>query len=276
MKTSLRNPHLEGEAFYWPAGPVGILLSHGFTATTAEVRPLARALHSAGYTVAGPLLPGHGTTPQDMNRCRWQDWAAALEQDYQRLQSNCDKVVIGGESLGGLLALYLASQHPEAAAVLAYAPALKTTHSRWSKFLAPVMSLFVKTFPKNDGPPTHADETWQGYTVNPVPAAAQLFRLQAVVCRRLSQICQPLLVIQGRLDQTVSTDVSDILRQKIHSPITEVHWLENSTHCVILDAEWEQAAQITLRFLERVGLQGFQNQKILVSTSPPPNPYFIN
>ena len=31
---------------------------------------------------------------------------------------------VGGESLGGLLALYLASEHPQAAGVLAYASAL--------------------------------------------------------------------------------------------------------------------------------------------------------
>ena len=34
-------------------------------------------------------------------------------------------MIIGGESMGALLALYLASEHPEAAAILAYAPALK-------------------------------------------------------------------------------------------------------------------------------------------------------
>ena len=73
MNSNLKNPHMEGDSFLWEAGPVGIVLSHGFTATTTEVRLLAKALHEKGYTVAGPLLPGHGTRYQDMNRCRWQD-----------------------------------------------------------------------------------------------------------------------------------------------------------------------------------------------------------
>jgi carboxylesterase len=252
MNQSLRNPHLDGKSFYLSAGPIGVLLSHGFTATTTEVRLLAKALHDAGYTVAGPLLPGHGATPQEMNRCRWQDWTAALEGVYKRLQADCDRVVIGGESLGGLLALYLASQHPEAAAVLTYAPAIKTTHLWIMKFISPALSLLVKTIPKRQDSPTYADAYWQGYKVNPVPAAVQLFRLQSIVRKRLNRISQPLLVIQGRLDPTVSPEVPEILRQGVSSAITEVHWLENSTHCVILDAEWEQAAQITLRFLERV------------------------
>ena len=40
----IKNPHLKGGPFFWGAGPTGILLVHGFTATTAEVRPLAQAL----------------------------------------------------------------------------------------------------------------------------------------------------------------------------------------------------------------------------------------
>ena len=42
---ALHNPHLEGGPFFWEAGPVGVLLLHGYTATTAEMRPLAKRLH---------------------------------------------------------------------------------------------------------------------------------------------------------------------------------------------------------------------------------------
>ncbi len=68
------NPHLSGDSFYWQAGPTGVLLVHGYTATTSEVQPLARILNSEGYSVAGPLLPGHHTTPRELNQVKWQDW----------------------------------------------------------------------------------------------------------------------------------------------------------------------------------------------------------
>ena len=38
------NPHLEGEPFFWPGGPDGVLLVHGYTATTAA---------DGTYTIAG-------------------------------------------------------------------------------------------------------------------------------------------------------------------------------------------------------------------------------
>ena len=48
----LVNPELEGDAFFWKGGDKGILLIHGLTATTAEVRPLAKRFHDEGFTVS--------------------------------------------------------------------------------------------------------------------------------------------------------------------------------------------------------------------------------
>jgi carboxylesterase len=248
---ALKNAHLDGEAFYWEGGPVGVLLSHGFTATSAEVRLLGKYLHERGYTVAGPLLPGHGTTIEEMNRCRWGDWARSMEETYQQLASRCQRVVVGGESMGGLLALYLAAEHPEAAAVLAYAAALRSTSKPMqlaTSLLAPFVS--YRTWPP--GPKTLVDERWQGYPARPLKAALQLFRLQKEVSRRLPSIHQPALIMQGCLDRSVFPDVPAELAQRIGSQDKEVHWLEKSEHCLLLDQEWEQAAEITARFLERV------------------------
>ncbi|RPH38721.1 MAG: alpha/beta hydrolase, partial [Burkholderiales bacterium] len=80
QKYVLHNPHLEGETFLWEAGSVGVFLSHGYTATTAEVRLFAKRLHEKGYSVAAPLLAGHGTRPEDLNRVTWQDWVESGEK----------------------------------------------------------------------------------------------------------------------------------------------------------------------------------------------------
>lgn len=250
----LRNPHLEGEPFTWEGGPDGVLLIHGFTATTAEVRPLAQSLYAAGYTVAGPLLPGHFTQPAEINRYRWRDWARTCETAYRQLASRCRRVVIGGESTGAALALYLASEHPEAAAVLAYAPALRLTGG-WTKTLALyALAPFVAHVPKpqQSGPPTEADALWQGYTVNPLRGALELVRLQGVVRRRLHAINQPILIVQGRLDDTVHPSAPQTIYDRVRSTVKELHWMERSTHCVILDQEREEIFAMTTGFLARV------------------------
>jgi carboxylesterase len=243
------NPHLDGHAFFWEAGPTGILLVHGFTATTAEIRPLAKALHAKGYTVSGPVLPGHNTYPEDINNFTWRDWVALVEQAYQELANRCERVFVGGESTGGLLALYLGAEHPEISGLLTYAPALKLTISRTDQIKLRLIAPFVPYLPKGG---EDDDLPWRGYTVNPLKGVIQLLKFQKQVFQRLSQIRRPVLVVQGRLDTTVDDCVPKMIADNISSVIKEIHWMEKSGHCVAIDCEFDQVAEITLRFIGKV------------------------
>jgi carboxylesterase len=246
--TIIHNPHLEGQPFFWPAGSTGILLIHGFTATVAEVRPLAHKLHAAGYTVAGPLLPGHYTRPEDLNRVKWEDWIAATREVYVRLQAQCERVIVGGESTGGLISLYLAAEHPEIAAILLYAPALRLNLCKYDALRMRWLAPFVPWVPKQS---LDSASLWQGYKVNPLKGALQLLELQKQVRPKLDRITQPTLIVQGKLDTTVHPDVPDTIRASIRSKIIEVHWMEQSAHCVAIDCEMDEVAAITLKFLEK-------------------------
>ena len=56
-----------------------MLVLHGFTGSPQSMRPLAEAMAKAGFTVELPLLPGHGTSLDDMVPTRWADWSGAAE-----------------------------------------------------------------------------------------------------------------------------------------------------------------------------------------------------
>jgi carboxylesterase len=250
MNMRFQNPQLEGDAFLWEAGDVGVLLSHGFTATTAEVRPLAKTLFEAGYTVSGPLLPGHNTNPEDANLYTWRDWTEVIQSSFQELSHRCRKIYVGGESLGGLLALYQASIFPEIAGLLIYSPAIRLRSS-----LAPptarLLALFLETKQKPKAIPSAADPLWQGYTVYPLKAMLQLLAFQKEVLSRLPLIHQPLLIVQGNLDRSVHPAVPEMISQKVPSSVKEIHHLNQSGHCVILECERQQVIELTLNFLKR-------------------------
>jgi carboxylesterase len=258
----IQNPHLEGESFYWEGSETGVLLVHGFTATTAEVRPMALTLHQAGYTVSGPLLPGHGLRPQDANRYTWQDWVNAVEAAAQQLRHDCRQIFIGGESLGGLLALYQAAAmqniplSPKSRAegvvgVLVYAPAI-LFRSRLVKPLTRVLTPFMAQKTKPRAVPSVADTRWQGYTVYPLKALRQLLELQKMVRRRLPEITQPLLLVQGRNDRSVHPNGPELIMKNVSSKVKEVHWIENSGHCVLLEEQCQDVEAITLEFMGRM------------------------
>jgi len=225
------------------------MLIHGFTATTAEVRPLAKVLFEKGYTVAGPLLPGHYTKPDDLNKIKWQDWVDSVKSQYEKLNQSYEQVIIGGESMGGLLTLYLASEYPEIKALLTYAPALKVIMTRFQKWLIPILSSLKMSIHKKD---LGEDKLWQGYYSYPLRGTEQLLLLQSEVLQRLPKINQPILIMQGRLDPTIHPEVPNMIYNSINSSIKEVVWMENTEHCVIIDKEMDLAAQITLDFLSSI------------------------
>ena len=245
----IHNAQLDGDPFYWQGGPDGVLLVHGYTATATEVRPLARFLCEHGYSVAGPLLPGHGTYPEDANRYTWRDWARRVEGAYREMAARCQRVIVGGESAGAVLSLYLASEHPELSGVLCYAPALRLTLPPFQAALLRLIAPFQPYAPKEQMSNT---ESWQGYPVNPLKGAVQLLNLQRETRGRLSAIRQPTLLMQGRCDTTVSPRAPQEIYEGIRSPIKEMHWLDNSVHTLLLGIEQEDAFQITLRFIKRV------------------------
>ncbi|PWH18176.1 MAG: hypothetical protein DDG60_00710 [Anaerolineae bacterium] len=244
--SKLHNPHLNGDSFFWKNGPTGILLSHGYTATTAEVRPLAERLHRQGYTVAGPLLPGHGTQPDDLNHTRWQDWVQTGQETLMRLFETCETVWVGGESMGGVLALYLAAHHPQIKGILLYAPALVVNMTWLDQIKLYLGSAFMSQIGRSklDNP-----DKWQGYPSLPLKGIIQLLQFQKATLPLLPRIHQPVLIFQGRLDETVAPETGQVILQSITSPVKELHWMEQSHHTIILDIEFEQVLARTLSFL---------------------------
>lgn len=224
-----------------------MLLLHGFTASPVEVRLLGEHLHKLGYTVSGPLLPGHGTVPDDLNRVRWQEWARAAEDAYQDLSARCSRVFVAGSSMGGLLALYLAAEHSQICGVMLYAPAILLRLGPVQEVLLPLVSRFV---PFRAKPGLDEDDRWQGYKVDPLRGAVQLLRLQREVRRRLPQIEQPVQIVQGGKDMTVDPRVGEIILAGVRSKVKELHWMERSRHVIPLGPDLDEVVALAQRFMQ--------------------------
>lgn len=247
------NPHLDGSTFFLSGeGTVNVLMLHGFTATTVEVRPLSEHLHSLGYTVLAPLLPGHGTRPEDLIGIRWQDWYRVAEDGYQSLAGNGKKTFVAGESMGGLLSLLLAANHAEISGVILFAPALIIRGIGRAKWIAPFKKTMPKNYLKDENDAAKDTLPWQGYNILTLSAVAQLERLQKAAAARLDRIHQPALIFQGKLDGTVDEAGATQIYQQIRTSDKALVWLENSGHCIVLDRELDEVKTQVSRFIQRL------------------------
>lgn len=241
-----QNPQSDGGSFFWEGkeeNDVAILLFHGFTATTVEVRPMAKYLHELGYTVSAPLLPGHGVSPDELNKTRYQDWIEVAESALKELTNKYKKVFILGESMGGLLTLWLGSKYPDITGLLVFAPALRIPRLWQSNLVWPFINFMYK---KN----IDLNSPWQGFNVVPMHAASQLNKFQKKVKSVLPDIIHPTLIFQGKLDKTIDPLSSVDVLENISSSDKELVWLEESTHCILLDKQMDFVKTYSHEFIK--------------------------
>lgn len=243
-----RNPHLPGGTITHNGNNVGVLLIHGFTATTAEVRFLADHFIKQDFTVIAPLLPGHGAEPSDLNRQKFTDWINCVEKSLKNIQNKCESVIVGSESMGGVLGLYLAENHPSIGALLLYSTALLIGNLKYAGLLKFATSAIEKNKP-DDGLP------WQGYTVYPLWAANQFHHLTRIVKNNISRVEVPTLIFQGKYDKTIDNRNIHFIHDGIQSKNKKMVIMKNSGHVMLLGQEIGIIKQKTQKFLQ--GLEIF-------------------
>lgn len=236
--------------FLLKAGSTGVLLLHGFTGSPPEMRLVGDYLHQRGFTVFAPLLPGHGTSVEDLNESKWTDWADCAEEALTELRSRCERVFVGGLSMGSLLTLYLAGHHTLPGAVL-YSPAVKVANRLI--YLSPVLKYLVPKKPKSKKSdltdPEAAQRKWS-YDAFPSFAAHELLKLMRHARRLLPRVTCPLLIIHSTGDETIQPDAAEFTCERAGSPDKKVVTLHDSGHVITVDSEWRRVAEETYRFIQ--------------------------
>jgi carboxylesterase len=227
-------PVLPGaEPFHHEGGDVGVLLCHGFTGSPQSLRPWAEHLAKAGLTVSLPRLPGHGTTWQEMNRTRWEDWYAELGKAFADLRGRCSEVFVMGLSLGGCMALRIAEAHGDGVrGVVVVNPSL--VNDAPLLWLAPALKWVISSVPGVAGDIKKEGMSELGYTRTPVWAAATLPKLWKIVRADIGKVTQPVLVFHSPDDHVVKPASVAFLRSRMGDNL-EVRELSDSYHVATLD-----------------------------------------
>ena len=241
------------EPFNHDGSDVGVLLCHGFTGTPQSMRPWGEYLADRGYTVRVPLLPGHGTTWQEMNTTTWQDWYNCVDQAFRELHQTCERVVVGGLSMGGALSLQLAQEHgPRISGLILVNPAVKFDDPRTR--LVPVLKHLMGSLEAVGNDIKKPGVTELAYTRTPLKAGhSQLIAWNSVI-RDVPEFTQAVLLRRSAEDHIIPASSSALILSRISSrDVTEI-LLEDSYHVATLDNDASRIFDESAKFIERVAL----------------------
>ena len=254
-------------------GPVGFLLIHGLGGTPVEMRFVARGLARAGHTVHCPQLAGHCGSFEDLRATSWKDWYQTVQTAHRELRHTCKKVIVGGLSMGAILALHLAAEHPmDVQATTLFAPTLKLdgwgvpwysiffnlVRSEWGANLVrfserepygikdPRVRALVTTA-INSG-----DSSQAGQMCNPGRVMLEMRRLVAVVRRELQRVRQPTLIVHPRHDDRASLGNAAYLQSALGGQV-ETCVLDDSYHVVTVDRQRHIVLERAAAFANRIG-----------------------
>ncbi|HEX4548424.1 alpha/beta hydrolase [Pseudomonas sp.] len=276
----------EGNAgFVLGDGEVAVLLIHGLTGTPTELRRVAVGLAKAGHTVYVPTLAGHCGGNADLQATGWRDWYESARNTFVGVRRKHRKVYVGGLSMGAVLSMYLAAEHPgQIEGLLLYSTTLR--YDGWSinklAFLTPLLmkipfGVHLCSFEEKppygiknerlraiverqmkEGQSSQAGLlTMEGVTVR------ELHRLNAVVKKRMPSITTPTLVLHSIEDDITSRWNADYVERTLGGPVTKV-LLDDCYHMITVDLQYRRVVELSADFIER-GVA----QPVAIADTPP-------
>lgn len=254
--------------FWLEGGDVAALLIHGFPGTPAEMRPLGEALHAAGWTAQGLLLPGFGADIETLPQRTYSDWIESVCAATRALRQRYRSVVVIGFSMGGAVALSAAARvEPDALVLLN--PLTRMSHVFW-RLLPLITRLFPQVKPFNlikldfENPQTRESiaQFMPGADLDDpqVREAIREFRVPTRMFEQLRQVGQQAfrvapkvhvrtLVVQARHDQTISPEMTRKLAARL--PVCDYAEIDAEHNFTIPEQSgWDHVLNLVLRFVE--------------------------
>jgi carboxylesterase len=255
---------LGAEPQFYHGNEVGCLVIHGFMASPGEVAWLGQYLAKQGYTVYVPRLTGHGIDPKHMQRMRWQDWYGHVLDAYYLLRQQCEKVIVIGHSMGGLLSILLAANETVDAVVLSATPISLGERDSSLQFTRLIDLVRPYTYHPSETELNAVIEKEQKrrgdsiivsrvhYPKWSTRAVYEYYRLERVAKRQLSGVTKPLLLVYAEQDDTGIVKDAETIAARVRSSKIEKHILKDGGHIIFQDADRDEAFQAVADFVARI------------------------
>ncbi|MEB6170590.1 alpha/beta hydrolase [Staphylococcus pseudoxylosus] len=234
------------EPFFFEEGNRAVLLLHGFTGNSSDVRQLGRFLQKKGYTSYAPQYEGHAAPPEEILKSSPFVWFKDALDGYDFLvDKGYDEIVVAGLSLGGCYALKLSLNRDVKGIVTMCSPMyIKTEGAMFEGVLE-----YARNFKKYEGKDEATIQKEMDY-FKPTDTLKELQGQIEDVREHIDEVMDPLLVIQAEQDQMINTDSANIIYNESESDDKDIKWYANSGHVITIDKEKELVFEDVYNFLE--------------------------
>lgn len=239
---------IKPEPFTFREGSQAVLLLHGFTGNSADVRMLGRFLQKQGYTSHGPIYRGHGLTPEDIIQSNPEQWWEDVLEAYHYLQFlGYQDIAVAGLSLGGVLGLKLAYTEDVKAVIPMCTPMFFDNERQ----LTAGFRLYAKEYKQLERKDEETIEReLDQLKSNSTNLFKQLGEFVEDVNQHVKSIEVPTLVIQAEDDQMINPDSATFIYENVGSSKKEIKWYEEAGHAITLGPKRDQVHEDVYEFLE--------------------------
>lgn len=210
---------------------IGCLIIHGFAGTVDEVAPLAAYLSEKGYATHCPSLKGHTGRKRDLARVSCTEWVKSAEEGFLSVKSRCDRMVIIGFSMGGLIAVNLAVKYKPDAVVTLNMPIRFWDIKR-------IAQNILEDFKAGDF--KNLREYGRKCFDKPLSAMVNFTVLLENTKPLLKDVACPIFIGQGLLDDTTHYKSAEYIRANTGGAYKRVKYYKNSRHPICLDVDCRQ------------------------------------
>jgi carboxylesterase len=217
----------------------------------ADLKPLGEDLNKKkGYTVHIPLLPGFGTSPEDLRITPLSAWKKALEKEIMLIREKCERIIVGGHSMGGVFSLIVASNNNIDGVFTISAP---IGLRGFAPKLVPLLKIFVKYYPiPSETFKQETDGKWVGYDKIPLNSIGKFNRLIKEMKNVLGDINCPAIFFQGRLDSVIKKNSMAFIYENANSKVKKKVWLDHNDHPILCSPDHDEIVSTLINFIDEV------------------------
>lgn len=247
-----------------------ILLFHGLTGSTFEMKKYAQHLYANGYDVYAYCLPGHGEDTYNIRSVSYIDWIEFAQSKFIQLKTKYQNVFLGGLCLGAVLALILGQKFKsEVCGIISLSTTLYLDGwtMPWYNFMMPLglytLIRYYYTFPERE--PYGIKNIKKRRSIQkimgknsiamdnyPLSCVYELLKLSKIARKNINEVISPILIMHSNDDDLTSVKSAKFVFNNISSTKKELFILNNSYHLMLYDNDKDFVFDKSVEFLNKL------------------------